>query len=79
MCQYWLTSLLQGARITHGQLDMGRKTPGYTLHEDEDDRVVTQRVKFTTSFSSSPVVITGFSMLDLLIDSDVFVFGTYNI
>lgn len=58
---------------------MGRKTPGYTLHEDENDRAVTQRVKFTTSFSSSPVVLTGFSMLDLLIDSDVYVFGTCDI
>eukprot|EP01127_Copromyxa_protea_P018313 TRINITY_DN5733_c0_g1_i2.p1 TRINITY_DN5733_c0_g1~~TRINITY_DN5733_c0_g1_i2.p1 ORF type:complete len:421 (-),score=75.90 TRINITY_DN5733_c0_g1_i2:84-1346(-) len=60
----------KGNIITSGKVDFGPKTKGYTLHEDEDDRSVNSSVKFSDAFKGNPVVLTGFSMLDILIDSD---------
>lgn len=59
--------------ITHGKTEFGTKTKGYTLHEDEDDRVISQAITFPTKFAGNPIVLTGFSMLDVLIDSDTYV------
>lgn len=56
--------------IHSGRINFKKGMDGYTLHENEGSRAIQQHVVFPDKFWTTPTVITGLCLVDILNDAD---------